>query len=344
MRVAAAMSGGVDSSTAAALLLDQGYEVVGATLRIWPKSRCCSLDDVDDARRVCRSLGIPFYVLDAEREFESMVIRPFVDDYASALTPNPCILCNRKLKFRWMLSQIRAMGCDALATGHYARIEHKNGETILKKGLDSSKDQSYFLIPEKASDLSTVLFPLGSLRKEEVRAIAAERNLPVAMKSESQDACFLEDDGLPGFLEKRLGKAEPGQIVDEDGKVLGQHKGLHCYTVGQRKGLGVAGGKPLYVVSRDAGENRITLGPRQSLMAAGLNVRDAVWFASVPDVEKFSCSVKIRSTGRAVESSVNKRGDQASVLFSEPQFGVAPGQMAVFYDGDTVLGGGWIAT
>lgn len=342
MRIAAAMSGGVDSSAAAALLLEQGHEAIGVTLKIWPRSRCCSLDDVDDARAVCRRLDIPFFVLDAEQEFESMVIGPFVDAYANCLTPNPCILCNRKLKFKWMISKIKALGCEALATGHYARIEHVGGATRLKKGLDPAKDQSYFLIPDKASDLDCVLFPLGNLKKEEVRRIAYDHNLPVAAKSESQDACFLENDGVAGFLEKRLGGATPGKIVDEKGKILGEHSGFHRYTVGQRKGLGVAGGQPLYVVSRDRDNNSIVLGPRKSALARGLGARDVVWFAQVPEGDKFTCSVKIRSTGKDVECVVQSWGNRADAIFSEPQFGVAPGQMAVFYDGDTVLGGGWI--
>jgi tRNA-specific 2-thiouridylase len=296
---------------------------------------------VDDARRVAGHLGIRFYVLNALTPFEAAVVGPFVDAYRSGRTPSPCILCNRRLKFRWLLDRVLALGCDALATGHYARVEGEPGCRVLRKGLDSGKDQSYFLVPEDRSVLDRLLFPLGGMTKRAVRAEAARRGLPVAQKAESQDACFVPDGDLSGFLAGRLGTDRPGEIVDLEGASLGRHAGLRAYTVGQRKGLGLSSPSPLYVVARDAEAGRLVVGPRDAVMASGLVARGAVWLADeLP--ERFSCAAKIRSTGREVPCTVTLEGEGVRVAFEEPQFAVAPGQAVVFYDGDRVLGSAWI--
>lgn len=348
-RIAVGLSGGVDSSATAALLLRQGHEVVGFTLKVWEASRCCSLDDVEDARRVARTLDIPFYVMDAYDPFDEEVIQPFVQSYGDGLTPNPCIWCNQRIKFHWLLKRARALGCDALATGHYARLEGKPGSRRLFKGADPDKDQSYFLIPDHPGGLDFVQFPLGGMTKREVRELAEETGLKVARKSESQDVCFVEDGDLGRFLGQRLTE-QPGEIVDELGEVLGHHQGIHAYTVGQRKGLGVSANEPLYVVRREVETNRLVVGPRSLLMAGGLNAQGAVWLAGDAPRERFRCTVKIRSTARDVPCEVVCLGHKVTVTFKEPQFGVAPGQMAVFYapvgstvgEVDEVLGGAWI--
>ena len=336
------MSGGVDSSTAAALLLEQGVGVVGLTLKVWDRSRCCSVDDVEDARRVARHLGIPFYVLDAHEAFEHEVVGPFARGYAEGGTPNPCIRCNRRVKFRWLLRRALALGCEALATGHYARVEARAGRVRLRKGVDPAKDQSYFLVPEDPADLSRVRFPLGSLTKGQVREAAERLGLPVARKGESQDVCFLPEGGLERFLAERLGPGAPGEIVDRSGRLLGRHRGVAAYTVGQRRGLGVSVGEPVYVIEKDVARNRLVVGPRQALLAPGLVARDAVWMEGRPPGERFRCAVKIRSTAPEVPCEVRVEGGRVRVRFDSPRFGVAPGQMAVFYRGDEVLGGAWI--
>ncbi len=341
MRVAVAMSGGVDSSVAAALLREEGHEVVGLTLKVWDRSRCCSLEDVEDARRVAERLGIPFYVLDAHGLFETEVVVPFVEAYRRGLTPNPCVVCNRRVKFGWLLARARALGCEVLATGHYARLEPDAECLRLRKGLDPSKDQSYFLAPEAAGGLDRVRFPVGRMTKAQVREVAGRLGLPVSGKAESQDVCFVPEGDVAGFLEARLGAGTPGEIVDAGGRVLGRHRGIHAYTVGQRKGLGIPGPEPLYVIAKDAESNRLVVGPRGSLAAVGLRAGPPVWLAP-PEGGALRCTVKIRSTAREVACVVRPEGPGVSVVFDEPQFGVAPGQLAVFYDGDRVLGSAWI--
>ncbi len=342
MRVAVAMSGGVDSSTAAALLLEQGHEVVGFTLKVWDSSRCCSIEDVEDARRVARHLGIPFYVLDASEVFEAEVVEPFVRAYARGATPNPCIRCNRRVRFRWLVQRAGAVGCERLATGHYARVEARGGRVRLLRGRDRSKDQSYFLVPEHPADLLRVWFPLGSFLKEEVRERARRMGLPVADKSESQDVCFLPDGDRGAFLASRWGPGAPGPVVDRSGRVLGTHRGVRAYTVGQRRGLGVAAGRPVYVLEKDAEQNRLVVGTRDEAMAPGLTASGAVWLGEGPPGPEFLCTVKIRSTARDVACRVRVEGDRVRVRFEAPVFGVARGQMAVFYRGEEVLGGAWI--
>jgi tRNA-specific 2-thiouridylase len=335
------LSGGVDSSATAALLLEQGEKVVGFTLKVWDASRCCSVDDVEDARRVARKLDIPFYVMDAYDPFDEEVIQPFVRSYGEGFTPNPCIWCNQRVKFHWLVKRARALGCDAVATGHYARLEGPPGARQLFKGADPAKDQSYFLIPDHPGGLDFVRFPLGGMSKQQVRELALAAGLPVAQKSDSQDVCFVEDGDIGRFLGERL-TAKPGEIVDPTGKVLGRHQGIHAYTVGQRKGLGVSANSPLYVVRRDVATNQLVVGPRELLMASGLTAERGVWLAGEPPRSRFRCTVKIRSTAPDVPCEVVCLGDRLTVTFDEPQFGVAPGQMAVFYSGDEALGGAWI--
>lgn len=342
MRIAVAMSGGVDSSVAAAMLVDQGHEVVGLTLKVWDRSRCCSQEDVDDARRVARHLGISFYVLNARSTFEEQVITPSVEAYGEGLTPNPCVLCNRRVKFGWLAERSRALGCERLATGHYARLQAGPTGVRLWRGVDRAKDQSYFLVPEDPRDLERVLFPLGELTKQEVRALAFEKGLPVAAKSDSQDLCFLPDGDLAGFLERRLGTAVPADVVDGEGRVLGRHNGGYGFTVGQRKGLGVSSDRPMYVLRADPARGRVVVGPRSALMSRGLRTARVVWL-SPPSLEgPIACSVKIRSTAPGAPCLLESDERSGQVRFREPQFGVAPGQMAVFYSDDEVLGGAWI--
>ncbi|GAB6062321.1 tRNA 2-thiouridine(34) synthase MnmA [Deferrisoma palaeochoriense] len=342
MRVAVAMSGGVDSSVAAALLQERGHEVVGLTLKVWERARCCSADDVEDARRVAARLGIPFFVLDAHGVFDREVVEPFARGYEAGLTPNPCVVCNRRVRFRWLVERARLLGCAWVATGHYARLEERPGGGVrLRKGLDPKKDQSYFLVPERSEDLEGIRFPLGGWTKEEVRRKAAELGLPVARKAESQDVCFVPDGDVAGFLDRRLGPSPRGEIVDLKGQVLGTHRGQRAYTVGQRRGLGISAPVPLYVLRRDGPGNRIVVGPREALLCRDMDVDKTVWLEDdLP--QEFECCVKIRSTAPEVACRVRRRGAGARVRFATPQFGVAPGQFAVFYRADEVLGGGWI--
>jgi tRNA-specific 2-thiouridylase len=341
-RVAIGLSGGVDSAAAAALLKEEGYDVVGFTLKVWDSSRCCSIEDVNDAARVADALDIPFYVLDAHDIFKKEVVDPFVRSYAEGKTPNPCIPCNQKVKFSWLLERAAQLGCDYVATGHYARLEGEPGARKLLRGLDATKDQSYFLVPDNPDGLDRVLFPLGALRKSEVRKIAERYKLPVATKSDSQDVCFVHDGDLEGFLSAHLGENPGGEIVDTAGQVRGRHSGVFAYTVGQRKGLGISNPTPLYVIERDVENNRLVVGPREDTYSNGLLASAAVWLHGAPDVGEFDCTVKIRSTASGEPCKVAREGDNVQVTFASPQFGVAPGQMAVFYDGDLVLGGAWI--
>ncbi|MDF1553882.1 MAG: tRNA 2-thiouridine(34) synthase MnmA [Deferrisomatales bacterium] len=342
MRVALGMSGGVDSSAAAVVLCDQGHQVVGFTLKVWDRSRCCSLEDVADARRVAARLDLPFYVLDAHDEFQRQVVDPFVAAYAAGTTPNPCIWCNQRVKFRWLLERARALGCDAVATGHYARLVDGPAGRRLLRGVDRAKDQSYFLVPAAPDGLDRVLFPLGERTKEQVRALAESAGLPVARKADSQDVCFVPEGDLAGFLARYLPRRE-GEIVDRQGRVLGHHRGVHGFTVGQRRGLGVSAPEPLYVIASDPPTARVVVAPRRALWAEGLVGAGAVWLSGADDRVTLACAVQLRSTGRAVPCRVENHGDQVRVTFEAPQFGVAPGQMAVFYSGDEVLGGAWIA-
>ncbi|MBF0096787.1 MAG: tRNA 2-thiouridine(34) synthase MnmA [Magnetococcales bacterium] len=350
-RVAVAMSGGVDSAVAAALLLQQGYEVIGLTMRLWSGSSgdptrrsCCSTEDVQDARRVAQTLGIPFYIVDLETEFRQAVVDDFVQSYGHGLTPNPCIRCNQHLKFDFLLRRALALQAQFLATGHYAqRVESSNG-VQLWRGLDRSKDQSYFLFTVTSAQLQHLRFPLGGLQKAETRALAEQFGLHLAEKSESQDLCFVPDGDKDRFLRlSNPGMFQSGEIVDLQGNRLGRHNGLACYTVGQRKGLGIAHAQPLYVIALDQQENRLVVGPESALWQDCLRVQGLNWLESTPLQAPRRVWSQIRYAAQAQPGWLTPLGgDQADIQFDQPQRAIAPGQAAVFYEEQRLLGGGWI--
>ena len=351
-RVLAAMSGGVDSSVTAALLLEQGYEVIGVTMRLSEESReadddrgCCSIKSVNDAQGVASILGIPHYVLDFRAEFEKNVVCNFLDEYAKGRTPNPCIECNRAMKFGALMQKARELGADCVATGHYAQIVYneENGLYELKKGLDEKKDQSYVLYHLTQDTLAHFLLPLGGFTKPEVREMAEKYNLPVAHKAESQEICFIPDDDHERFIRERRPEClVPGDVVDLSGRVLGKHKGLPLYTVGQRKGLGIAAPEPLYVVRLDTENNRVVVGGANDVFASGLTAGRVTWTAEAPK-ESLRCTAKVRYGRREGACTVEMiEGGTLRVTFDEPQRAVTPGQSVVLYDGDRVLGGGII--
>jgi tRNA-specific 2-thiouridylase len=354
-RVVVAMSGGVDSSVTAALLQEQGYQVIGISMQVWDYSKftapegekfdtCCSLDDIHDARRVAEQLGIPFYVVNFEEEFHRLVIDDFVQEYFLGRTPNPCVRCNQWLKFELLLKKARELDADFLATGHYARVEQGgDGRWRLRTGLDERKDQSYFLFTLTQEQLSRTLFPLGGLSKPQVRELATRFALRVAAKGESQDVCFVPDGDYVRFLEEIKGQGLlSGDIVAEDGTVLGRHQGIYRYTVGQRRGLGIAHPEPLYVLRLDAGRSQVVVGPRHSLFLEGLTANRVNWLRE-PATSPITAACKIRYRHRAVPCQIWPLPEQrAEVRFLEPEKGVTPGQAVVFYDGDEVIGGGWI--
>jgi len=357
-RVVVAMSGGVDSSAALALLKEQGYECIGVSMQLWDYSKkddtagategsCCSLDDLYDARRVCDRLGVPFYVVNVEEAFSKEVVDYFVAAYSSGSTPNPCIKCNQVLKFEVLLRKALSLEADYLATGHYARIERTDGGAYrLLKGADPEKDQSYFLFTMTQAQLARVLFPVGELTKPEVREYAREAGLKTSEKKESQEICFVEEPSYADFLSARL-PARTGDIVDLKGTVLGAHNGLHNYTIGQRKGLNLSGG-PYYVLDIDIATNRLLVGHKTELYSTGLVAGELNWIDEAAKATAASgvltgASVKIRYRHAGVESAITLDPDgRARVDFSTPQKAVTPGQAVVFYRGDEVLGGGWI--
>jgi len=355
-RVVVAMSGGVDSSVAAALLKEQGCEVIGMTMQIWDYSSftdehgekfgtCCSLDDVYDARRVAESLEIPFYVVNFEKQFETAVIDRFCDDYFNGRTPNPCVLCNQVLKFEILLRRARELQADYLVTGHYAQLTREDGHMALRKGRDRNKDQTYFLFTLTSEQMQYIRFPLGGMTKQEVRGHAARLGLQVAEKPESQDICFVPDGNYVRFLEEQRGPGTMnGDIVYIDGQVLGNHQGTYRYTIGQRRGLGLAWPEPLYVVGIDAANRRVIVGEKQHLSVSRCHVFDVNWFIQPPS-GTIEASCRIRYRHQEVPSKITTLGDgTVQVDFAEPQKGVTPGQAAVFYDDDRVLGGGWISS
>jgi tRNA-specific 2-thiouridylase len=349
MRVLVAMSGGVDSSVAAALLVSQGHEVLGVSMRVHDFSdrargrSCCAPDDLEDARAAARVLGIPFYVANVEEHFGRAVVDRFVDDYLAGTTPNPCVACNSEVKFDWLLRRARALGAQ-LATGHYARKERRDGRWALLEGADPAKDQSYFLHGLGQEELAEVLFPVGHLEKARVREIATAAGLPTAAKAESQEICFVPDGDAARFVElRRPGAARAGEVVSTAGERLGRHAGIHRFTVGQRRGLGVAAPEPRYVVRLEPEAARVVVGTSDEASRRSFGVVDPSWVAGrAPDGPR-RLRVKVRHRHEGVPGEVRPSPEGAGVELEAPVRGVAPGQAAVFYDGDEVVGGGRIA-
>jgi tRNA-specific 2-thiouridylase len=348
-----ALSGGVDSATAAALLVERGDRVVGMTMRLYDASgtrassggRCCGPRDVEDARRVAEHLGIPFYVLDFSEEFSSRVMDDFVTEYARGRTPNPCVRCNEHIKFTPLLRAARSIGADRLATGHYAQIVEVEGALRLRRAVDSDKDQSYFLFNMPRAALPEVMFPLGGLKKEEVRAHARRLGLPNADKVESQEICFIPDGDHAGFVAARA-LVRPGRFVDESGASIGDHDGVHRYTIGQRRGLGISAPEPRYVNAIDASSGDVTVGPETSLYRDALAVESLTW-AGAPPSSSLRAGVQLRHRHTPRPATITPRPDGGvDVRLDVPERAVTPGQAAVFYGGaagDEVLGGGFIS-
>jgi tRNA-specific 2-thiouridylase len=366
-RVVVGMSGGVDSSVAAALLQEQGYDVVGIMLRLWSEpaqenedgvelvaeNKCCSLESMSDARRVAAQLGIPFYVVNVEQPFQRTIVEYFYEEYAAGRTPNPCLRCNRHIRFTLLLDRALALGADYLATGHYARVDDhpQTGLRRLRRGVDASKDQSYVLHVLSQQQLRHALFPLGELTKAEVRALAAERGLPVASKAESQELCFVAGNDYRGFMQRyaqATGRATPqgGPIYDAAGALVGQHAGLANYTIGQRKGLGVSAREPLHVLRLDAANNAVIVGPSTALDREMLTAGSVGYVAGDMPSQPFEALVKLRYKAPAVAAVVTPLPDaRAEIRLRQPQRAVTPGQAVVFYDapsGEEVVGGGLI--
>jgi len=357
------MSGGVDSSTVAALLVERGYTVVGMMLRLWSEgnpddhalkldasekfvsNRCCSPESVADARGVCQKLGIPFYLLNYEADFKTHVVDYFLDGYARGVTPNPCLQCNRQIRFGILLDKARAFGADFLATGHYARTRERAGKIELLRGVDPKKDQAYALSLLTQAQLRHIIFPLGESTKEETRAHARRFDLRVAEKHESQDLCFVADGEYRNFLRRHIPNAlVPGEIVDARGNVLGRHDGLALYTIGQRKGLGLAVGEPLFVIALDAAHNRVVVGRAEELGRRELIAEQMNWIAGEPPRDEIRVAAKIRYRAVQVSASAVALGDaQVRVVFDEPVRDITPGQAVVLYDGEVCLGGGVIS-
>ena len=351
-KVLIAMSGGVDSSVAAFLMKEQGCECIGATMKLFHNEdigvkrtkTCCSLEDVEDARSVAFRLGIPYYVFNFSDDFKGQVIDRFIAAYERGATPNPCIDCNRYLKFERLYERARILGCDAIVTGHYARIEQENGRWLLKKSLDESKDQSYVLYSLTQEQLAHTRLPLGVMHKSETRRIAEEQGFYNADKPDSQDICFVPNGDYAGFIARFTGHDCPaGDFVDEDGHVLGRHKGIVHYTVGQRKGLGIAADAPLYVKQIDAASNRVVLSGNESLFSRELTANDFNWIAYDVPPRELRATARVRYHQREQAATVTVLGDgRVHLVFDEPQRAITPGQAVVLYDGDTVLGGGSI--
>jgi tRNA-specific 2-thiouridylase len=366
MKIAVAMSGGVDSSAAAAILKEQGHDLVGFTMQLWNQrrginvdengeplpSRCCSLDDVYDARRVAEELGFPFYVLNLEKEFERDVVEPFVNSYLNGETPIPCVACNSRLKFASLDKLAVSLGCEKVATGHYARVEFDaaTNRYRLLRGRDSQKDQSYFLWELNQEQLSHALFPLGELSKNEARQAARENQLAVAEKKESQEICFVPDGDYAGFIDRYMAaeaqtdrQPATGEIVTSSGTVIGTHNGIHRYTVGQRRGIGIAQPRPLYVLGINSDKNQVMVGGDDELLSNEFTAAGVNWIAFDEPAEPVRAEVRVRYRHSAAPAIISpmKEG-RVRVTFDEAQRAITPGQATVFYDGDEVLGGGWI--
>jgi tRNA-specific 2-thiouridylase len=348
------MSGGVDSSTAAALLVEQGYEVVGITLKLWPQDcvsraedKCCGPQAVADARGVCHRLGIPFYLVDEAEDFRQQVIQYFADEYKAGRTPNPCVMCNEKLKFGTLLTRARKLGAEFIATGHYARVETdpQTGRRLLKRGRDPRRDQSYFLFSLRQEQLARALFPLGDLHKTETREVARERSLKTADKEESMEICFVPDNDYGRFLRQtKLVEARRGEIVDQQGQVLGHHDGIEFFTIGQRRGLGVSAARPLYVLELDPARNRVIVGDETGLSCDQFRVERCNWIPFAEPPPALTVTAKIRYNHPGTPATVTPDGHGgATVRLRAPQRAVTPGQACVFYQEDLVVGGGWIA-
>ena len=350
MKALIGMSGGVDSSVAAWLSQQAGFDCIGATMRLYanqaeePESICCSLDDVEDARSVAHRLGMPFYVFNFSQDFREKVMDSFVDAYEKGLTPNPCIECNRHLKFERFLHRAQELGCQYIVTGHYARICEEGNRFLLKKAVDTAKDQTYFLYTLTQDQLAHTRFPLGSLTKAEVRAIAEEKGFINAKKHDSQDICFVPDGDYMAFMERYTGKQyAPGNYLDLNGGIVGQHKGAVGYTLGQRKGLGIALGAPVYVCGKDMQNNTVTVGPNEALFHHSLRASGCNWFPFDTLKEPIQCKAKTRSRMMEQPATVYpEENGTIRVEFREPQRAITPGQAVVLYDGDSVIGGGTI--
>jgi tRNA-specific 2-thiouridylase len=351
MRIVVAMSGGVDSSVAAALLAREGHEVIGLSMQLYDQrggeirfGSCCTIDDLHDARRVAARLGIPHYIVNFERQFGEQVVSNFVREYSAGRTPIPCVHCNGDLKFATLAERAAGLGADFVATGHYARVERgADGRFLLRRGLDPAKDQSYFLFTLDQAQLAHAMFPVGALEKTDVRAQARELGLPISEKPDSHEICFVPDGDYAAFVERRTAVAGAGPIRDVAGTVVGRHDGVHRFTVGQRKGLGLSSPIPLYVVNIDAAANSVTVGPREALQRTSLTASGVNWIAGTPPPAGTRVCAQIRYKHREAPAAITPF-DRArvDVVFDGPQNAVAPGQAVVFYDGESVLGGGWI--
>ena len=358
MRIVVAMSGGVDSSVAAALLAEEGHDVIGLSMQLYDASgerddgrsfgSCCSIDDLHDARRVASAINIPHYILNFERQFDERVVANFVEEYASGRTPLPCAHCNSDLKFATLAARARAFGAEKVATGHYARVERDRttGRFLLKRAVDPSKDQAYFLFSLTQAQLSQAEFPVGSRSKDAVREYARRKHLPVADKPDSQEICFIPDHDYATFVaEQRPGVTVDGSIVDEAGQVIGRHSGIHRFTVGQRKGLGLShnpSGTPMYVLALRPEHQQVVVGPRSALERATLTASAVNWIVEEP-TGPLAVTAQIRHRHQPAAASVVSLGNnRAEVRFESPQMAITPGQAVVFYDGEIVVGGGWI--
>lgn len=347
-----AMSGGVDSSLAAKIMKERGFDCIGCTMKLYNNEdvgiehsrTCCSLDDVEDARSVAYKLGMPFYVFNFIYAFRDTVIRKFIDSYERGITPNPCIDCNRYMKFEKLYERAMTIGCDFIVTGHYARVEKENGKYILKKALDKTKDQSYVLYSLTQEQLAHTLFPLGNMKKTDVRTAAEENGFVNATKPDSQDICFVPNGNYASVIDLQTGrKSVAGNFIDKDGHVLGKHKGIIHYTIGQRKGLGISNDIPLYVCKIDPQSGNIVLGSNEDLLSREATAVDFNWISGNALKDAFRCKAKVRYRQTEQWATVWPLGEDAvRILFDTPQRAITPGQAAVLYDGDTVLGGGTI--